>query len=214
MSLDGLIGRKLGMTRLFEDDGKAVPVTVIEAGPCTVVQVKGPSTGRDAVQLGFGARKAKRTSKALAGHVKGAGLETAPAVLREFPIEGEAPSPGDVVRVGMFQPGDRVKVIGTTKGRGFQGVVKRHGFSGGRATHGNTRYRRPGSLGPGTDPSRVIKGKRMPGRMGGNLRTQLGLTVVKVDEERNLLYVRGAVPGPSKGVVMVRKHSGKRSRYA
>lgn len=214
MSLDGLIGRKLGMTRLFEEDGRAVPVTVIEAGPCTVVQVKAPAAGGTAVQLGFGARKAKRTSKAVAGHAKAAGLDVAPAVLRDFPIEGETPSPGDVVRVGIFSVGDRVKVTGTAKGRGFQGVVKRYGFSGGRATHGSTRYRRPGSLGPGTDPSRVIKGKRMPGRMGGDRRTQLGLTVVRVDEERNLLYVRGAVPGPVRGVVLVRKHVGKRSRYA
>lgn len=213
--MDGLIGRKLGMTRVFAEDGRAVPVTVIEAGPCPVVQVKSPAEGRTAVQLGYGARKAKRTSKALVGHVKAAGLEMAPVVLRDFPLRGgEAPMPGDLVTVNIFQPGDRVKVVGTSKGRGFQGVVKRYGFSGGDASHGSTRYRRTGSLGPGTDPSRVIKGKRMPGRMGGVRRTQIGLTVVRVDQERNLLYLRGAVPGPVRGIVLVEKHQGRRSRYA
>jgi large subunit ribosomal protein L3 len=213
--MEGLIGRKLGMTRLFEEDGRAVPVTVIEAGPCRVGQVKTRAEGRAAVQLGFGARKATRTSKALAGHVKAAGTELAPAVLRDFPlIASEVPSPGDVVTVNIFERGDRVKVIGTTKGRGFQGVVKRYGFRGGGASHGSTRYRRTGSLGPGNDPSRVIKGKKMPGQMGAARRTQLGLSVVRVDAERNLLYVRGAVPGPVRGIVLVKRHKGKRSRYA
>ena len=115
--------------------------------------------------------------------------------------------------VEIFAPGDRVKVTGTTKGRGFQGVVKRHGFAGGPATHGSTRYRKPGSIGPGTDPSRVLKGKKLPGQYGNTRHTETGLTVVKVDTERNLLYVRGAVPGPTKGIVLVRKQ-GKRSRYA
>jgi large subunit ribosomal protein L3 len=213
--MDGLIGRKLGMTRVFADDGRVVPVTVIEAGPCPVVQVKGAAEGRAAVQLGYGARKPKRTSRALAGHVKAAGLEAVPAVLRDFPVRGgEIPNVGDMVTVNIFKPGDRVKVVGTTKGRGFQGVVKRYGFAGGPASHGSTRYRRTGSLGPGTDPSRVIKGKLMPGRMGGVRRTQIGLTVVRVDEERNLLYVRGAIPGPVRGIVLVEKHQGRRSRYA
>ena len=214
--MNGLIGRKLGMTRLFQDDGRAIPVTVIEAGPCPVVQVKQPAGGAAAVQLGFGARKAKRTAKALAGHVKAAGLETAPHVMRDFPLPdgSEPPNPGDVVKVDMFQAGDRVKVIGTTKGRGFQGVVKRHGFGGGPGSHGNTRHRKPGSIGPGTDPSRVLKGKKMPGQMGNVRRTQIGLRIVKVDVERNLLFVTGAVPGPKRGIVLVRKHDGNRSRYA
>ncbi|MGH7645443.1 MAG: 50S ribosomal protein L3 [Gemmatimonadales bacterium] len=206
--MNGLIGRKLGMTRLFDAEGAHVPVTVIEAGPCPVVQV---TAGQ--VQLGFGARKLKRTPKALLGHAKGAGLAAAPRVLQSFPAAGEAPKPGDAVTVGIFQPGDRVKVTGVTKGRGFQGVVHRYGFAGGPATHGNTRHRKPGSIAPGTNPSRVIKGKRMPGHMGARRFTELGLRVVRVDAERNLLFVRGAVPGPMNGLLTVRKQGG-RSRHA
>ncbi|NIM52004.1 MAG: 50S ribosomal protein L3 [Gemmatimonadales bacterium] len=214
--MNALIGRKLGMTRMFGGDGEAIPVTVIEAGPCPVVQVKTETGKPPAVQLGFGTRKAKRTTKALAGHATAAGLEAAPQVLREVCLRGtgeDAPKRGDVVTVEIFQPGDTVKVTGRTKGRGFQGVVKRHGFSGGPASHGSTRYRKPGSMGPGTDPSRVIKGKKLPGRMGNNRHTELGLSVVRVDAERNLLFVRGAVPGPTRGIVLVRKQGG-RSRYA
>lgn len=215
MTVSGLIGRKLGMTRVFGEDGLAIPVTVIEAGPCPVMQVKGTAEAPRAVQLGFGQRKAKRTPKALAGHAKGAGLDAAPAVLRDLPVsgEGDGPKPGDVVTVQIFQPGERVKVVGTTKGRGFQGVVKRHGFSGGPASHGNTRHRKPGSIGPGTDPSRVIKGKKLPGQYGAARHTELGLSVLRVDAERNLLLVRGAVPGPRNGIVLVKKQEG-RGRYA
>ena len=214
--MKGLIGRKLGMSQVYSDEGHAVPVTVIEAGPCPVVQVKEAKGQAQAVQLGFGTRKAKRTAKALAGHAAKAGLEAAPRVLRDFRLPGggeDAPKPGDVVTVDIFQPGDTVKVTGTTKGRGFQGVVKRHGFAGGPAAHGSTRYRNPGSMGPGTDPSRVIKGKKLPGQMGAKRKTEMGLTVVRVDAERNLLFVRGAVPGPMRGIVLVRKQGG-RSRYA
>ena len=212
--MTGLIGRKLGMTRVFGAEGEHVPVTVIEAGPCPVVQVVGTR-----VQLGFGTRKPKRTAKALAGHVKKAGLETAPRVLRSFALEaagegGEgaegarAPKPGESVTVAIFAVGDRVKITGVTKGRGFQGVVHRHHFGGGPETHGNTRHRKPGSIAPGTDPSRIIKGKRMPGHMGARRFTELGLRVVKVDAERNLLFVRGSVPGPFNGLVTVRKQGG------
>ena len=205
----GLIGRKLGMTRVFADDGTSVPCTVIEAGPCRVVQVKD-----GAVQLGFGDRKASRAGAAQVGHAKAAGLEQAPAVLREFDVAGEgAPKAGDTVTVGIFAAGETVKVTGTTKGRGFQGLVHRYGAGGGPATHGNTRHRKPGSISPGTDPSRVIKGKRMPGHMGAERHTELGLTVVKIDAERNLLFVRGAVPGSKNGIVLVNKQQG-RSRYA
>ncbi len=213
--MNGIIGRKLGMTRVFDDNGRVVPVTIIEAGPCPIVQVRTDGQGRRSIQLGFGVKKPKRTPKALAGHAKAAGLEAAPAMLREFPIsgEGEGPKLGDVVTVATFAVGDAIKVTGTTKGRGFQGVVKRHGFHGGPKTHGSTRYRRPGSLGPGTDPSRVIKGKKMPGQYGSTRHTEVGLRVVRVDEERNLLFVRGAVPGPTRGLVTVNKHGG-RSRYA
>jgi large subunit ribosomal protein L3 len=205
--MNGLIGRKLGMARLFDEEGTHVPVTVIEAGPCPVVQVSGQRA-----QLGFGARKAVRTPKALAGHARKGSLEAAPRVLRSFPLSGDAPQAGDRVTVEIFAPGDRVKVSGVTKGRGFQGVVHRHGFGGGPATHGNTRHRKPGAIAPGTDPSRVIKGKRMPGHQGARRFTELGLRVVKVDAERNLLFVRGAVPGPTNGLVTVRKQGG-RSRH-
>lgn len=212
--MNGIIGRKLGMTRLFQEDGRVLPVTIIEAGPCPVVQVTEPVPGRKAVQLGFETRKAKRTSKALAGHVAPAKLETAPRVLRSFSVPPEtAAAPGETVTVQIFSPGDRVKVTGTTKGRGFQGVVKRHGFAGGPATHGNTRYRKPGSIGPGTDPSRVLKGKKLPGQHGAVRHTEVGLEVVRVDPEQDLLFVKGAVPGPLKGIVLVRKQEG-RSRYA
>jgi large subunit ribosomal protein L3 len=217
----GLIGRKLGMTRVFDAEGAHVPVTVIAAGPCPVIQVTGATGGVAGaagpgaqVQLGFGERKAKRTGKAFAGHVKRAGLELAPHLVQSFVLagEGEAPKPGDKITVAIFAPGDRVKITGITKGRGFQGVVHRYHFGGGPETHGNTRHRKPGSIAPGTDPSRIIKGKRMPGHMGARRFTELGLRVVRVDAERNLLFVRGAVPGSMNGLVTVRKQGG-RSRH-
>ena len=212
--MNGIVGRKLGMTSVFDQDGRSITCTVIEAGPCPVLLVRTNPAGRVAVQLGFGARKAKRTSKAQAGHAKRAGLEAAPQILRELslPTGSEPPKQGEVVTVALFQPGERIKVAGVTKGRGFQGVVHRYGFGGGPATHGNTRHRKPGSISPGTDPSRIIKGKRMPGHMGAEVHTETGLVVVKVDAERHLLFVRGAVPGPAEGTVVVRKQPGK-SRY-
>jgi large subunit ribosomal protein L3 len=204
--MHAIIGRKLGMTHLFGEDGTLTPVTVIEAGPCPVVQVRPGGEGLPVrVQLGFGEAKAKRSSKAERGHAAKAGLAAAPYVLREFASRGDAPEPGSVVTVTSFAPGERVKVTGISKGRGFQGVVHRHGFAGGPASHGNTRFRKPGSVGPGTDPSRVIKGKRMPGHMGAKRRTQINLLVAKVDSEKNLLFVRGAVPGPMRGIVTVSK---------
>jgi large subunit ribosomal protein L3 len=200
---NGLIGRKLGMTRVFAEDGTAVPVTVIEAGPCRVVM-----SGAGSVQLGFGETRASRATKAELGHAKKAGLDTAPAIVREFMHDGDAPAAGAEVKVDIFAPGERVKVTGTSKGRGFQGVVHRYGFGGGPASHGNTRHRKPGSIGPGTNPSRVIKGKRMPGHQGARRHTELGLTVVRIDTERNLLFVRGAVPGSKNGIVTVAKQGG------
>ncbi|HET6231600.1 MAG TPA: 50S ribosomal protein L3 [Longimicrobiaceae bacterium] len=204
--MSGIIGKKLGMTQIFDEAGAVVPVTVIEAGPCPVVQVRtADKDGYEAVQLGFGAQKARRVSKAEAGHAAKAGLESAPAILREFDFE-QAPEVGANVTVDAFERGLRIKVTGTTKGRGFQGVVKRHGFGGGRASHGATRvHRAPGSIGAGTNPSRVIKGKRMPGHMGNVQQTVRNLLVAKVDAERNLLYVRGAVPGPVNGFVFITK---------
>jgi large subunit ribosomal protein L3 len=204
----GIIGRKLGMTRVFLEDGQAVPVTVIEAGPCRVVQVRDSQ-----VQLGFGERKEKHSTRSEIGHAKAAGVEAAPKVVRSFDPGEASHAPGDTVTVGIFQPGDVVKVTGRSKGRGFQGMVHRYGAGGGPATHGNTRHRKPGSIGPGTNPSRVIKGKRMPGHMGDARHTELGLRVVRIDAERNLLFVRGAVPGAKNGIVTIAKQ-GARSRYA
>src|SRR3989442_5249065 len=189
--MTGLIGRKLGMTRVFDAEGTHVPVTVIEAGTCPVVQA-----GQSQVQLDFGTKKPTRTAKALAGNVKKAGLETAPRVLESFSVAGEAPKAGETVTVAIFAAGDRVKVTGVTKGRGFQGVVHRHHFHGGPETHGNTRHRKPGSIAPGTDPSRIIKRKRMARHMGAVNFTELGLRVVKVDAERQLLLLGGSVTGP------------------
>ena len=146
------------------------------------------------------------------GHAKAASLEAAPRILREFGNNQQSYKPGDTVTVGIFAPGEVVKVTGTSKGRGFQGVVHRYGIGGGPASHGNTRHRKPGSVGAGTDPSRVIKGKRMPGHMGAERHTELGLRVVKIDTERNLLFVRGAVPGAKHGILLVNKQHG-RSRH-
>ena len=205
--MSGIIGKKLGMTQIFDEAGAVVPVTVIEAGPCPVVQVRSAEKdGYAAVQLGFGRRKDRRASKAEKGHALKAGLDAAPAVLKEFRFDADAPEVGATVTVDGFEQGGRVKVTGVTKGKGFQGVMKRHGFGGGRASHGATRiHRAPGSIGAGTNPSRVIKGKRMPGHMGDEQQTVRNLLVAKVDAERNLLYVRGAVPGPVNGVVYIQK---------
>jgi len=204
---NGLIGRKLGMTRVFADDGTAVPVTIVQAGPCQVVQVR-----EQAVQLGFGARRKSRAKKAELGHAKKAGLDAAPHIVRSFTLVGEAPAPGSEVTVQIFAPGELVKITGTSKGKGFQGMVHRYHAGGGPASHGNTRHRKPGSISPGTDPSRVIKGKRMPGHMGSRCHSELGLRVVRIDPERNLLFIRGAVPGSVNGIVTVAKQGG-RSRH-
>lgn len=203
----GIIGKKVGMTQIFEN-GVVIPVTVVQAGPCPVVQVRrAEKEGYSAVQLGFGRQKAVRATKAELGHAAKAGLDAAPAILREFRVAAaEAPSTGEEVTVGLFEVGGKVKVTGTTKGKGFQGVMKRHGFGGGRASHGATRiHRAPGSLGAGTNPSRVIKGKRMPGQMGNVQQTVRNLRVAKIDAERNLLYIRGAVPGPNEGYLFITK---------
>jgi len=205
--MPGLIGRKVGMTRIFDDEGIQVPVTVIEAGPCPILQVRsGDSNGTRWVQLGFGSQRAKRTSKAEMGHAAKAGLEVVPRILRVFTLEG-----GDDIEVGQqltveqFEAGDRVKVTGQSKGRGFQGVVKRHGFAGRPGGHGHPMARNPGSVGPGTNPSRVIKGKKLPGRMGGARTTVRNMQVVRVDGERNLLFVKGGVPGARDGYVLISK---------
>ena len=205
--MPGLIGRKIGMTRIFDDEGIQVPVTVIEAGPCPILQVKAKdANGTKAVQLGFGAQKAKRASKAEIGHAAKAGLEAAPRILRVFTLEGgEELEVGQQLTVTQFEAGDRVKVTGQSKGRGFQGVVKRHGFAGRPGGHGHPMSRNPGSVGPGTNPSRVIKGKKLPGQMGGTRTTVRNIQVVKVDGERNLLFVKGGVPGARDGYVLISK---------
>lgn len=202
----GLIGRKLGMTQLFNDEGGAIPVTVIQAGPCPVVQVKTTETdGYDAVQLGYGARKEKHSTQARLGHAAKAGLEAAPEVLREFRVRDASEyEPGQEVTVEQFEAGEKVKVTGTTKGRGFQGVVKRHGFAGRPGGHGHPMSRIPGSIGPGTDPSRVIKGKKLPGQMGDARKTIRNLRVERVDAERNLIFLRGSVPGAKNATVLIR----------
>jgi large subunit ribosomal protein L3 len=223
----GIIGKKLGMTQIYNEAGHQVPCTVIQAPPNPVVQVlEKDKMGYASVQLGYGAQKlaresgpkertprGRRANKAEVGHAAKAGLAAPPRVLRSFRID-DAPGKnaeiptytvGDVVKVDIFAPGELVKVTGTSKGRGFQGVVKRYGFGGGPNTHGNTKHRRPGSISPGTFPSRVIKGKKMPGHMGDHRHTQPNLRVEKVDAERNLIYVRGAVAGAYNGIVLVRK---------
>jgi large subunit ribosomal protein L3 len=162
--------------------------------------------GYRAVQLGFGAQKAKRTTRPEMGHAAKAGLEAAPRLMREFRIEnGEEYEVGQQLTVELFEAGDKVKVTGRSKGRGFQGVVKRHGFAGRPGSHGHPMSRTPGSMGPGTDPSRVIKGKKLPGRMGGARTTIRNLQIVRVDGERNLLFVKGGVPGSRDGYVLISK---------
>jgi large subunit ribosomal protein L3 len=205
--MPGLIGKKVGMTRIFDEEGVQVPVTVIEAGPCPVVGVRSQEQdGYQAVQLGYGAKKAKRATRAELGHAAVAGLQAAPRLMREFrTADGEEYEVGQELTVELFEAGDRIKVTGRSKGRGFQGVVKRHGFAGRPSSHGHPMSRNPGSLGPGTDPSRVIKGKKLPGRMGGTRTTIRNLQVVRVDGERNLLFVKGGVPGARDGYVLISK---------
>ncbi len=205
---EGLIGRKVGMTQIFADDGNHVPVTVIEAGPCTVVGIRTTAThGYDALQLGFGPKR-KNVSKPQAGLFKKANV--APVrVLREVRLEKteklQGYSVGQALTVDLFSPGELVDVIGVTKGRGFQGGVKRHGWSGGEASHGSMFHRAPGSIGASSDPSRVWPGHHLPGRMGGEQRTVLNVSVARVMPEQNLLLVRGAVPGANGSMVLVRK---------
>ena len=195
------------MTQIYDEQGKIVPVTVIEAGPCVVVDVKtADRDGYCAVQLGFGSRKAKNVAKAVQGHCAKAGIKDVfPSVLKEFRTSGkEDPAVGTVLKADVFTDEDFVDVTGTTKGRGFQGVVKRHRFGGGRASHGGAWTRRTGSIGCREWPGNIIKGKRMPGHMGNVQRTVQNLKVVRVMAEDNCLLVRGAVPGPNGGMLVLR----------
>lgn len=205
--MQGILGRKLGMTQIYEEDGTAVPVTVLKAGPCLVVQRKsGDTDGYDAVQLGLVEDDTpNRVVKPAKGHFDKAGV--APVrKLAEFPIGAdEDGAPGDQVKASIFAEQDWVDVVGTSRGKGFQGVIKRHGHSGGRATHGSMFHRAPGSIGQSAFPSRVFPGIKLPGQMGGDRVTVKNLRVVKVDEDNNLLYVRGAVPGAKNAYVAIRR---------
>lgn len=204
--IEGLLGRKIGMTQVFSPAGEAIPVTVIELGPCVVTQVRSKERdGYEAVQVGFGEAKAKSLTKPEQGHLAGAGRLV--RYLREFGADNiEEHEVGQVLTVEVFEPGQIIDVTGTSKGRGFQGVVKRHGFSGGPKTHGQSdRWRAPGSIGAGTDPGRVWKGTRMAGRMGNRRVTVQNLQVVEVLTDKNILLVRGSVPGAKNGLLMVRR---------
>lgn len=206
--MKALIGKKIGMTHIFDEKGTVVPVTVVEAGPCTVVQVKTPKTdGYSAVQLGFGLDK--NINKPQAGHVKKSGA--VPKVLREFDLvevaaEGEESvslKVGDVIGVDTFEVGQLLAATGTSKGKGFAGTVKRHNFTTGPKTHGSHNYRAPGSIGAGY-PQHVMKGMRMAGQMGNEKVTVKNLEIISIDKENNTLAIKGAVPGPRKGIVVLR----------
>ena len=207
---EGLVGRKVGMTQVFATDGSHLPVTVIQAGPCTVMAVRTKAAdGYDALQLGFEAKK-KNVTKPMQGHFKKVGVG-AVRVVRELRLDKAAAEKlgdytvGQNLGVDIFAPGELVDVVGVTKGKGFQGGVKRHNWKGGEATHGSMFHRAPGSIGASSDPSRVWPGHKLPGRMGGERRTVLNLSVVRVLPEQNLVLVRGAVPGANGSLVMVRK---------
>ena len=210
----GILGRKIGMTQVFDPNGRALPATVLTAGPCVVVQRKTVERdGYDAVQLGLVEERPARLTKPLAGHYRKSGVDPAQARLsevREVAVveapAGDALQDGNEVRVAsLFAAGDQVDVVGESRGRGFQGVMKRHGFAGGRATHGSMFHRAPGSIGQSSWPSRVLKGMRGPGRMGGDRVTVRNLRVIQVDEENNRLVVNGAVPGAPGGHVLIRR---------
>jgi large subunit ribosomal protein L3 len=203
----GILGKKIGMTQIFDGQGRVIPVTAVQAGPCVVVQRKTvEKDGYDAIQLGLVEfTKESRVTKPRLGHFKKGGVEAARYV-REFRVPGDAEiKAGDRILATEFKPNDRIDVTAKPKGRGFQGVIKRHGFAGGPDTHGSMTHRVPGSIGQSSYPSRVIKGVRMGGRMGGTKVTTIGLQVVEVLEDDNVILVKGAVPGPNGGYVMVRR---------
>jgi large subunit ribosomal protein L3 len=211
MAIEGIIGKKVGMTQVFAEDGALIPVTVVQAGPCLVVQKKtAEKDGYDAVQIGLVEKiSSRRVTSARRGHFEKAGVQPL-RTLAEVPYSGDV-NIGDRVQVDLFKAGDAIDVVGQSKGKGFQGVVRRHGFAGGRESHGSMFHRAPGSIGASAFPSRVMKGMRMGGRMGGDQVTVKNLRVAKVDAENNLLYIRGAVPGGRNGLVFVQfSKNGKR----
>ena len=231
MAIEGIIGRKVGMTQVYAEDGRAIPATVLQVGPCVVVQRKTKamrtaerkdkktgrtsrrqvSDGYEAVQLGLVEdRKPRKVNKAMAGHFKTTGQDLPPVrVLREIRVsDKDEAKVGDKVNVEIFKAGDTVHIVGTSKGKGFQGVVKRHHFRGGAATHGSMFHRAPGSIGSSAFPSRVLKGMRAAGHMGAETVTTRNLTVVRVDGEKNILVVKGSVPGGHGGYIVIRKARG------
>ena len=213
MAVQGIIAKKVGMTQVYGKDGRAIPATVLTAGPCVVVERKTTAKhGYSAVQIGFVEEKrVKRTTKPMQGHFKKAGVPPT-RVTREFRVpEADAINPGDKVNVELFGVGDKVSITGTSKGKGFAGVVKRHHFGGGDGTHGSMFHRAPGGIGASAFPSRVIKGLRAPGHMGDETVTTKNLQVVQVDAENNLLVVRGAVPGAKSAYVVVHKAGTRRA---
>jgi large subunit ribosomal protein L3 len=209
-----LLGKKIGMTQVYDAQNVLVPVTVVEAGPCPVVQIKTvESDGYNAVQLGFGAKKAVRASKGEANHAKKAGLETTPRVLSEVRLtETSTAKLGDVITVAVFAEGQIVDVIGISKGKGFQGVVKRFRVGGGPAAHGSMFHRRIGSVGMRQTPGRVWKNQRMPGHMGTDVRTVQNLRIIKIIADKNLILVKGAIPGANGDDIVIR--SGKKAKKA
>ena len=204
--VNGLLGRKLGMTRMFMEDGRWVEVTLVQAGPCKVTQLKTTEKdGYEAVQVGFGDIREKQCTKPLLGHFKNNGVDPM-RYLREFRVDSSATmNVGDEIKNDIFKVGEKVDVSGTTKGRGFAGVIRRYGFGGGPGGHGSHFHRAPGSIGQSADPSKVIKGKRLPGRMGGKQVTTQNLEILEVNPDKNLLVVRGAVPGANGGLVVVKR---------
>lgn len=202
----GLLGKKLGMTALFSSEGSLIPVTVVEVGPCVIIQIKTEVTdGYNALQLGFGEKKKSRVNKPLQGHLGKVG-DACFEHLKEFPVEDPGQySLGQTITVEMFQIGERVNVEGTTKGRGFSGVIKRHGFHRGPMSHGSKNVRPPGSIGCSATPSKVVKGKKMPGHYGNARNTIRNLEIVDVRPENNLVMLKGAVPGPKSGLVAINK---------
>jgi large subunit ribosomal protein L3 len=203
--MNAILGKKIGMTQLFTEDGESVPVTVIEAGPCWVTAVRDPERdGYSAIQLGWGEVPERKLSKAEIGHVKKAGAPPVKHLVEFRDLEIEGAELGSEVTVAGFEPGEKVKVSAVAIGKGFQGTIKRHNFGRGPVSHGSHNVRAPGSIGASADPARVFKGQRMPGRMGGKRVTQRGLEVFRVDPEKNLLLLRGSVPGPKNGTVEVR----------
>jgi large subunit ribosomal protein L3 len=204
--MNGLIGKKIGMTSAFAPDGRLVPVTVVQVGPCVVTQVKTKETdGYTALQLGFDETPLKKLNKPITGHLKKA-TDKGFRVLKEFRTQSvDGVDPGATVNLDIFSIGEKVTVSGTSKGRGFQGTIKRHGFSRGPETHGNRNHRKPGSIGNSAWPAKVIKGKRMPGQMGVERETVKNLTIVDIKHKDNLLLLKGAVPGPKTGILEIHK---------